>query len=199
MTDDSARVFTSLLQVKDYLIGQGYKVSKSKIYRDAENGKITAVTDGSGNKSVSAIAAWEYAEKHLEKTGVNKGDLKNLQAQKLMNAIRNQDIEYKRKAFDLDREQGKYIPRAEFESELAARAAVLESGFRNLFNLRVREWIAQVNGKPERAADFLASLNAGLDEQLNMYATTKVFQVLFEDREEEEAGPDAGDGEAGGS
>jgi len=32
-----------------------------------------------------------------------------------------------------------------------------------------------------------------------MYATTKVFQVLFEDREEEEAGPDAGDGEAGGS
>jgi len=197
MTDDSARVFTSLLQVKDYLIGQGYKVSKSKIYRDAENGKITAVTDGSGNKSVSAIAAWEYAEKHLEKTGVNKGDLKNLQAQKLMNAIRNQDIEYKRKAFDLDREQGKYIPRAEFESELAARAAVLESGFRNLFNLRVREWIAQVNGKPERAADFLASLNAGLDEQLNMYATTKVFQVLFEDREEEEAGPDAGEDNGG--
>jgi len=113
MTDDSARVFTSLLQVKDYLIGQGYKVSKSKIYRDAENGKITAVTDTAGNKSVSAIAAWEYAEKHLEKTGVNKGDLKNLQAQKLMNAIRNQDIEYKRKAFDLDREQGKYIPRAD--------------------------------------------------------------------------------------
>ena len=197
MTDDSARVFTSLLQVKDYLIGQGYKVSKSKIYRDAENGKITAVTDTAGNKSVSAIAAWEYAEKHLEKTGVNKGDLKNLQAQKLMNAIRNQDIEYKRKAFDLDREQGKYIPRAEFESELAARAAVLESGFRNLFNLRVREWIAQVNGKPERAADFLASLNAGLDEQLNMYATTKVFQVLFEDREEEEAGPDAGEDNGG--
>jgi len=30
-----------------------------------------------------------------------------------------------------------------------------------------------------------------------MYATTKVFQVLFEDREEEEAGPDAGEDNGG--
>jgi len=190
-TQDTGLVFSSLLEAMKYLTGQGYKVSKSKIYRDAENGKITVDTDAAGNKSVTALAAWEYAEKHLEKTGVNKGDLKNLQAQKLMNAIKIQEIEHRRKTFDLEKEQGKYIPKAEFESELAARAAVLESGFRNLFNLRVREWIALVNGKPDRAADLMAALNQGLDEQLNTYATTRVFQVIFEDRQETEE-PDTG-------
>lgn len=190
MADDQ-KIFTSLLQVKDYLIEQGYKVSKSKIYRDAENGKITADTDGAGNKSVTALAAWEYAEKHLEKVGANKGDLKNLQAQKLMNAIKIQEVDHQRKVFEMEKERGKYIPRAEFESELAARAAVLESGFRHLFNTRVREWIALVNGKPDRTAEFLAALNQALDEQLNTYATTRVFQVIFEDKQDKE-GPDSG-------
>jgi hypothetical protein len=194
---DNQKIFTSLLQVKDYLIDQGYKVSKSKIYRDAENGKITAQTDAAGNKSVSALAAWEYAEKHLEKTGVNKSDLKNLQSQKLMNAIKIQEIEHQRKSFDLEKEQGKYIPRADFESELAARAAVLESGFRHLFNVKAREWIAIVGGKPERTADFLAALNTGLDEQLNTYATTQVFQVIFEDKDDEPE-PSPGTGKDGG-
>jgi hypothetical protein len=192
MTDDQ-KVFTSLLQVMAYLIEQGYKVSKSKIYRDAENGKITVTTDDAGNKSVAALAAWEYAEKHLEKIGANKGDLKNLQATKLMQAIKIQEVEHRRKTFDLEKEQGKYIPRADFESELAARAAVLESGFRHLFNVKAREWIAIVGGKPERTADFLAALNAGLDEQLNTYATTQVFQVIFEDTDEDpDPGVDAG-------
>lgn len=194
MTEDQ-KIFTSLLQVKAYLIEQGYKVSKSKIYRDADNGKITAQTDAAGNKSVSALAAWEYAEKHLEKVGANKGDLKNLQATKLLEAIKIQKIDHQRKVFDLEKEQGKYIPRADFESELAARAAVLESGFRHLFNVKAREWIAIVGGKPDRTADFLAALNAGLDEQLNTYATTQVFQVIFEDTDDDpDPGPEAGGG-----
>lgn len=184
MTDDQ-KIFTSLLQVKDYLIEQGYKVSKSKIYRDAENGKITAESDAAGNKSVSALAAWEYAEKHLEKTGVNKGDLKNLQATKLMNAIKIQEADLRRKNFEQEKEEGRYIPRAEFEAELAARASVLDSGFRNMFNIKIREWIALVNGTPERAPDFLAALNQALDEQLNTYATTRTFLVMFEGSERE--------------
>lgn len=184
MADDQ-KIFTSLLQVMDYLVVQGYKVSKSKIYRDAENGKIQAESDAAGNKSVTALAAWEYAEKHLEKTGVNKGDLKNLQATKLMQAIKIQEIDHRRKTFDLEKEQGKYIPKAEFEAELAARASVLDSGFRNMFNIKVREWIALVNGTPERAPDFLAALNRALDEQLNTYATTRTFLVMFEDSERE--------------
>ena len=195
MSEDSGKVFSSLMQVIDYLTGKGYKVSKSKIYRDAENGKIAVMTDEtSGLKSVTGLAAWEYAEKHLEKTGANSEDLKDLQARKLMNAIRIQEVEHQRKTFDLERERGKYLLRSDFEAELAARAAVLESGFRHLFNLKAREWIAAVGGKPDRQADFLAALNAGLDEQLNVYATTKVFQVLFEDRpDDDDTAPDTPD------
>lgn len=183
MTDDQ-KIFSSLLQVKDFLVGKGYRVSKSKIYRDAEVGKIDVTEGSSGNKSVSALAAWEYAEKHLEKPGVNKGDLKDLQARKIRNAIRNQDIEYEKKKFDLEKERGKYIPREDFDAELAARAAVLESGFRHLFNTKAREWIALVGGHVDRQPDFLAAMNDALDAQLNAYASIRVFQVIFEEKED---------------
>jgi hypothetical protein len=170
-------VFPSLMAARDFLESKGYKIPKSKIYRDKDTGKINLAEDG---KSVTAIAAWEYAEEHLEKNSVNSTDLKDLQAKKVRNAIRNQDLEYEKKAFELEREQGKYVLRSDFERELAARAAVLDAGFRHLFNMRASEWIALVGGKPDKAADFLQSLNHGLDTQLNEYASTRTFQVLFE-------------------
>jgi len=193
MPEDSGRTFSSLLQVMEYLIGKGYKVSKSKIYRDAENGKIVVASDAAGNKSVTALAAWEYAEKHLEKTGANKKDLKDLQARKLMNAIRNQDMEFEKKRFELDRDRGKYVPRSDLEAELAARAVIFDSMWRHLFNTRVRTWIALVNGKAEKAADLLAALNEALDQLLNEYATTKQFQVLFEESVDVDTGADTGE------
>lgn len=172
---DDTRVFPSLLAASEFLAGKGYKVSKSKIYRDESTGKITKQADG----SVTALAAWEYAEKYLEKTGVNKDDLKDLQATKIRNAIRNQDIEYKRKEFELDRELGRYLPRRDFEAELAARAVILETSLKHLFNTRVGEWIALVGGHPNKSPDLLQVLHNNLEEELSSYASTQTFQVIF--------------------
>jgi hypothetical protein len=183
MTDQKKKPFASLHETCLYLNAEGYKVSKSKIYRDADEGKITREPDG----TVTAEAAQEYAKTHLVRSDAvhTKEELKNLQATKLKKAIRNQDIDYARKKFDLEKEQGRYIPKEEFEAEMAARAAILDSGFRNLFNSRVREWITLVEGNPDRQADFLDVLNRNLDEQLTTYATTKVFQVIFEDKDDD--------------
>jgi hypothetical protein len=183
MTDQREKPFSSLHETCLYLNAEGYKVSKSKIYRDADEGKITREADG----TVTAEAAREYAKTHLVRSDAvhTKEELKNLQATKLKKAIRNQDIDYARKKFDLEKEQGKYIPRDDFNAEMAARAAVLDSGFRHLFNVKTREWIKLVEGNPDRQADLLAQLNQDLDEQLTKYATTQVFQVLFEEKDED--------------
>ena len=184
MTDQRKKPFASLLETCTYLNAEGYKVSKSKIYRDADEGKITREPDG----TVTVEAAHEYAKMHLVKGDPfhTKEELKGLQAKKLKNAIRNQDIEYQRKKFDLEKERGRYIPREDFEAEMAARAAILDSGFRHLFNVKVKEWIALVEGNPDRQADFLTVLNQDLDEQLTTYATTQVFQVIFEENADED-------------
>lgn len=179
MTDQKKEKFNSLLETCEHLKNSGYKISKSKIYRDADEGKITREPDG----TVKASAAREYAKTHLVSAEVvnTKKELKNLQAKKLKNAIRNQDIEYKKKKFELEKEIGKYLLRRDFEAEMAARAVILESGIKHRYNSHVSEWIALVGGKPERTADLLAALNQALDEQLNTYATTRVFQVIFEE------------------
>lgn len=189
---DTDQVIGSIRQTAKYLFDKGYKVSRSKLSRDERAGKITKQADG----SITARAAWEYAETHLEKTGSNKDDLKDLQAKRLQNAIRNQDLEHKKKTFELAREQGKYVLRTDLEAELAARAVIFDSMFRHLFNTRVRSWIALVTGKAEKAADLLAALNESLDALLNEYASTKTFQVLFEESTDMDEDAETGEGGA---
>ncbi|MBT4875448.1 MAG: hypothetical protein HON48_09605, partial [Desulfobacula sp.] len=85
--------------------------------------------------------------------------------------------------FEREKEEGKYILKKEFEAELAARAAVFDSGFRYLFSVKAQEWITLVSGKSEKAADFLQQLNQALDDQLTTYASTRVYQVMFSKEE----------------
>jgi hypothetical protein len=80
MTDQKKKPFASLLKVCEHLKDEGYKASKSKIYRNAEVGKITQDPDG----TVTAEAAQEYAKLHLVRSDTvhTKEELKNLQATK---------------------------------------------------------------------------------------------------------------------
>lgn len=169
-------VFPSLLAACEYLIRKGYKVSESKIYRDKDAGKIEMESDG---KKVSKGAVWDYAEEHLEKTGVNSGDLKDIQSKKEYASLALKEEQVKKVRFQRLKEEGKYILKSDFEKELASRAVVLDSGFRHLFNMRVSEWVALVGGQPDKAPDLLAALNDGIDDQLRTYASTKIFHVVF--------------------
>ena len=174
--------FPSLLDACDHLKKVGYRISKSKIYRDRDKNFFKVNPDG----TVSEAEIRAYAAEHLPKSRASLDDLDDIHAVKTAREVERLEKQNEKLQIEIDLQLGKYLPRADFEAELAARAAVLESGFRHLFNLKAREWIAAVGGKPDRQADFLAALNAGLDEQLNVYATTKVFQVLFEDRPDDD-------------
>jgi hypothetical protein len=185
--------FPSLLDACEHLKKTGYRISKSKLYRDRDKNYFKVNADG----TVPEAEIRAYAAEHLPKSRASLHDLDDIHAVKTAREVERLEKQNEKLQFELDRERGRYIPRVDFEAELAARAAVLDSGFRHLFNIKAREWIAVVGGRPERTADFLAALNAGLDEQLNVYATTQVFQVLFEDQEDDadvDAGGSGGEG-----
>lgn len=171
--------FPSLLAVLHHLKGAGYKISQSKLYRDKDKNFITVEPDG----TVLEINVREYAAT-LERTAGNLDDLNDVHIRKASKDVELREIKIKKMKFEYERERGKYIPRAQFEQELAARAGVFDAGFRHLFNMKVKEWIAVVGGKPEKSADLLALLNTALDELLTTYATIKVFQVMFSNKED---------------
>ncbi|MBU0970729.1 MAG: hypothetical protein KKC20_08790 [Proteobacteria bacterium] len=153
----------------------GYQVSPAKLYRDFEKGLIVMEPDG----SVLEVEVRAYALTNLSKGDATLDDVRDIQGIKSQKECDKLDEQIARLRFDREKEEGKYIPRKDFESELAARGAVLESGFRHLFQRKVWEWITLVGGKPEKSADFLEALNHGLDEELNRYSSTEVFQVIF--------------------
>jgi hypothetical protein len=166
--------FSSLREVVRHLQQTGYKVSQSKISRDKIKNLIKVNSDGTVPETeVRAYTAT------LTRVEGNIDDLNDIHAKKTSREVDRLDEQIAKLKFERKKEEGKYIPKADFEAELAARAAVFDTGFRHAFNIHAREWIALVGGKPEKSADFLQSLNKILDEQLNNYATTKIFQVIF--------------------
>ena len=160
-----------------HLIEAGYKISKDKFYRAFKKELIRMEPD----RSVLEVEVRNYALNNLSKIDGSLENPADIQALKNKKEVEKLEEQIAKLRFDREKDQGKFIPRNEFESELAARAAVFDSGFRHTFNVKAREWIALVGGKPEKAADFLLALNQALDEQLTSYATTRTFQVMFED------------------
>lgn len=167
--------FQNRLMVFKHLEAAGYKVSTAKLYRDFDDGKIIVEPDG----SVLEVEVRSYALTYLTKIDGSTDDLKGIQEIKARKEVEKLNEQIAKLRFDREKEQGKFIPSADFAAELAARGAVFDSGFRHLFNTNVHEWIALVGGKPEKAADFLESLNKGLDTQLNKYSTMDGFQIIF--------------------
>ncbi|MCG8620231.1 MAG: hypothetical protein MI802_28765, partial [Desulfobacterales bacterium] len=84
---------------------------------------------------------------------------------------------------DFDVAQKLYIPKKDFEAELASRALVLESGFKHRINLRLPDIIGTVGGNVTQSPDLRDLLYGIVDEQLSAYATTDTYQVMFEEED----------------
>jgi len=161
--------FKSRRAVLLHLNQSGYKVSRGKLYGDFKKKLIRMESDG----TVLEIEVRNYAVNHLTD---NSNDMQALKNEKEVEKL---DEQIAKLRFEREKEEGKYILKKEFEAELAARAAVFDSGFRHLFNVRAREWITLLSGNPEKAPDFIQELNQALDDQLTTYASTRVYQVMF--------------------
>ena len=170
--------FSNISKVLIHLENAGFKVSKTKIYRDCEKGMIRVNADGSVLESeVRAYAS------NLKRAAGDIGDLSDLQSRKTQKEIEKLNEQIAKAKFERKKLEGKYIPRVDFESELAARAAGFDSGFRHIFQARGRDLISLVGGKSDLIGDFLAELNNILNEQLTTYANVKTYHVLFTDEE----------------
>lgn len=175
------KAFPNLITAMAHLDKAGYKISKSKIYRDKDKNFIQVEPDG----SVLESEVRAYAATLERKDGAGLDDLNDVHLSRARKDVELREMKIQKMQFDLEKEKGLYIERKLFEAELAARAVVFESGFRHAFTMHVREWIALVGGKLEKEGDFLQALNQSLDKQLTGYAATHLYQVMFEKEAEQ--------------
>jgi len=174
MADIPDLKFSSLRKATEALYNAGYEISKSKMSRDKKNGLI----DFNPDRSVDQKEVEKYA-RLLKKREAALGDNHEKAAVKTDEEIKNIRLKNEKLLFELERDMGKYIERAMFEAELAARAAIFETGLKHYFSSKIQELVALVGGKPEKSPEFMQRLNAVVDEELSRYATTKNFHVVF--------------------
>lgn len=179
--------FENRKAVLEYLNENGYSISQGKLYGHAKKGLLKLQADKSVLKS-SLEAYIDNPESGLIRHAeVGQGEEDKAKHDEKfeyeVSILRTKDAKTK---FDFEKEQGKYILKDEFEMEVSARAAVLDSGLSYWIKSNVAEWIQVCGGNQEKRSELLQMMLEGKDQRLNEFATTDRYQVMFVDVEDEE-------------
>ncbi|MEK6531269.1 MAG: hypothetical protein AABZ23_02105 [Deltaproteobacteria bacterium] len=163
--------FPNLLAVLEYLKAEGWKIEKSKAYKDGR--KIGRQKDGTyRQKDVD-----EYARLCLQKlAGATPAD--NVMEEKAR--LEARILEEKLKALALENEinAGKWILKSEAEQKHTFKLALLLTVFDNFVHgWRLNKAVDVVNGRKENMAEFRAFFKTEFRALLYEYAKQPVFTI----------------------
>ncbi len=185
--------FKNGTEVWKYLKARGYRVAKRTVLAHIKQKKLIYTPGRTVSQRIFTRAAVDdYARIHLAKAApssldqaIAEGDLSRLQARKIIAETKRAEADAESKSMKVARERGELIPRAEFESLLAARWVVLRAGFRSMVDLNLDTWAAMIETDPVQGRVLMRdSLNAEFLVLLNEFARAPVFEIIAEDEPE---------------
>lgn len=165
--------FKNLMEVLGYLKGKGYKIGKSKIYKDRKNNQIRVQPDG----SVLQRDADAYS-KTLQLLG---DPLRGLEAaQKKKAELEAERLQWQIDALehDLNVKRDKYVLKEDAELERSENAAAIFIGISNGLIGRARHLVEAAGGQPEKLMEFVEEIKKELDRAAN--TLTKMESIDFE-------------------
>lgn len=166
------------LEVMKHLRREGFKIGKSKLYKDSAAGLLKIQPDGSVlERDIDRYVRVAGLKKPAE---ISDGELQILQKKKNEMEVRKLEAQVSDLTFKQAVAQGRYIPRAEFEMEMAGRAGALDAGLRHRFLSECRDLVDAVSGDPALVPIIQEMLGKMLDEALNEYASLDNFQVIID-------------------
>lgn len=175
----AGEVFDNLLAVLEYLKHGGWKAARQSLYRHHDQGKIVAEPDGRFKQRIVD----KYAKTFLKQVATGKTVSKNmgdLQRKKLEHELESVRLKNEREQFNYDKDRGLYIPRAQMEIEVAARAGVLLAGLRHWITSNAADWIELVGGDVKKVGELINKMGNDLDDHVNIYAGAVEFEAVIE-------------------
>lgn len=174
--------FKNIKAVADFLIAQGWKITQRSVYNHAKAGLLGKKKNGVYTlRQVNTYCRdWlktqdahetEQDEDLNRKLKKNESDLKEEQAK--LARLKREEAE------------GKLVKKDDVMLQLAARAAVFENGFKGFVRSEAGRIIKAMDGDPLKTADFIEIMYEGIDQELNSYARPVVFEVDFNEVEED--------------
>lgn len=185
MPENTPQIFKNRSAVAKWLAENGYKVKKSKVYKDVDAGLLKMELDGtitieSVRRYIGHPEAGISEQIKTAETGQDR-EVREYHRKTASAKAEKIELEVQKLRREMEVEEGKWIPRENLELEMAGRAAVLDQGLRNLIQIRVDHWINLVNGDQARSGELRAAMFDELDALMNSYVSTDTFQVLFEE------------------
>jgi len=154
-----------------WLKGQGYKIAKSKFYKDRGK-KVKVQVDGSIYKRDLVLYA-----KTLKYLGDPAEGMTQAQLKKTKLETNKLEIQTKREELKYQQELGELISRSESDMGKAALISILEANFRNMFLTKAGDWIVAAGGDPAETARLIDVMGTDLDDLFNVLARLDEFVV----------------------
>lgn len=176
---ESDKTISTIADVLKYLKSNGWKETKSSLYRHQKEGKLLPRPNGGYlQKDID-----KYARTWLKQTSTGKKiqeQMDELQRKKLEKELYKLELECKQREFTLEKDQERYVPKEQMELELAARAGILDAGLRHWIQSHVSDWTRLVEGNMKKVGELINLMNHSLDEHMNNYASTREYRVIFD-------------------
>ncbi len=164
------RIFEKVSQVREFLLQQGYRFGKTKLYDDCNAGKLSP-KDGIFTEETTLA----YAKAHLKLD--EKLDLQKIRAQR--QEIKNKKEKWQAEWWETKtrRERGELVPADEFERALVKRAVALKIDFINFAKSNTAKIIQITGGDRGRAPDLKVYLISEFENIFDNYAKNPVLEV----------------------
>ena len=177
-----------LRAVLDHLLADGRKIAKSKLYADQRKGLLRRHPDGTFR--VREVERYAASLPLVSAPDRETEEAQHYAARKARAEAEKLEEQAKAERFRNEVRAGKYIPRDDVEVELAARAGVLATGLRTMFETSLLDFIHVAGGDPRKAPELLSAFERQLDAALNEYSRPMDYEVTFHD---DDAADDARD------
>ncbi|MDX9788903.1 MAG: hypothetical protein RBT11_19155 [Desulfobacterales bacterium] len=168
-------VFPNIMAVVEYLQAEGYKIKKSKVYKDRDAGLIRVDPDGTITHSEASAYITRAGLEKLSDRAAGQVDM--LHARKTKVEIERLEAQTEKAKFEIEKERGKYLLKTDVKTEFALKLGAVESIFRGLLRTKATDYISIAGGNPQKAGVFLDMIYADLDDVLNQMCALEEFGI----------------------
>lgn len=170
-----APAYRNRIEALAALQAEGWKVKKSKIYKDCKDGLLVVQADGTVRQS--DLHSYVYRA-GLEKAVAVGGEIERDQAEKVRLENKKLKAQIEKLVWERERDQKKYLLKEAVRTEQALKVAVVESRLKHFGRARAAEIIAAVGGDTGKARVFISLYEAVVDEACDEMGRMDEIEVV---------------------
>lgn len=175
----SENIFKTKIDVHRWLEDNGWQIRRSQFYTHCKDGLLRPGKDGMYHLK----AVEKYATLHVKKAATGEKVRtyeEQLRERQLKTKAEKEEIDLQLARMELEKKQGKTIPREDHELAIVARAVAFMAHLNHTVQSEVQNWIELVDGNQQKAPQLVEAISRELEQRMGDFAVDAEFDVILE-------------------